>query len=99
MKPKKAPAKSKGKAKAKSQTDDHDSVVPTPKANGKVKAEFKNTIPDDATAGSAQYAKSEKLIVPVDEAFPFNGYVYIDNSSRIIYVNNLSFIHSSVSSC
>ena len=89
VKPKKAPAKAKGKTKVKAQDDDVDTDLPTPKANGKAKTEFKTTIPEDATAGSAQYAKAERLVVPVDETCPFNGQVYID-SDGIIYDASLN---------
>lgn len=91
--PKKAPAKSKGKGKAKPQNDEVDSVVSTTNSKAKAEAEPKYTIPEDATAGSAQYAKAEKLIVPVDETCPFNGHVYID-SNGIIYVSCSSSVMS-----
>ena len=83
------PRRRQFKAKVKAQDDDVDTDLPTPKANGKAKTEFKTTIPEDATAGSAQYAKAERLVVPVDETCPFNGQVYID-SDGIIYDASLN---------
>ncbi|EME48380.1 hypothetical protein DOTSEDRAFT_67440, partial [Dothistroma septosporum NZE10] len=65
----------------------------------KVKAEQDQTAADDSdlpvtfndssnvkeNPGRAQYAKAEKLVVPVDEACTYNGRVYVDSSSGIIY--------------
>lgn len=96
-KPKQVPAKSKGKSKAKAiksepEDDGEEEVdVLAPKANGKVKSksEPKNAIPENATTGGAQFAKAEKLVIPVDEECSYNGRVYVDDSTGIIYVGDL----------
>lgn len=83
VKPKKESGKSKGKASSKSEAS----------ADGEANGNFqqqKKAAGNDATAGSAQYAKIDRLIVPVDETCLFNGNVYIDGSTGIIYVRVLS---------
>lgn len=83
VKPKKESGKSKGKASSKSEAP----------ADGKANGNFqqqKKAAGNDATAGSAQYAKIDRLIVPVDETCLFNGHVYVDGSTGIIYVRVLS---------
>ncbi|KAK4634016.1 Poly [ADP-ribose] polymerase 2 [Fulvia fulva] len=72
---KKAPPKRKTKAtKDEIIADDSDAPVTfNDKVNGK------------DTAGQAQYAKAEKLIIPVDEACPHSGRVFVDSKSGIIY--------------
>ncbi|GIZ37216.1 hypothetical protein CKM354_000067000 [Cercospora kikuchii] len=97
-KPKQVPAKSKGKSKAKAiksepEDDGEEEVdVSAPKANGKVKSksEPKNAIPENATTGGAQFAKAEKLVIPVDEECSYNGRVYVDDSTGIIYDASLN---------
>lgn len=83
VKPKKESGKSKGKASSKSEAP----------ADGEANGNFqqqKKAAGNDATAGSAQYAKIDRLIVPVDETCLFDGHVYVDGSTGIIYVRVLS---------
>lgn len=97
VKSKQLPAKPKGKSKAKAiksepEDDEEEEVdVSAPKANGKAKSksEPKNAIPENATTGDAQFAKAEKLVIPVDEDCSYNGRVYVDDSTGIIYVGDL----------
>ncbi|KAF2212952.1 hypothetical protein CERZMDRAFT_40236 [Cercospora zeae-maydis SCOH1-5] len=95
--PTKAPAQSKGKSnaaviKAEPGDDDEDVDISTPKANGKAKSksESKNAIPDNATTGGAQFAKAERLVIPVDEMSTYSGRVYVDDSTGIIYDASLN---------
>lgn len=83
VKPKKESGNSKGKASSKSE------APADGKANGNSQQQ-KKAAGNDATAGSAQYAKIDRLIVPVDETCLFNGNVYVDGSTGIIYVRVLS---------
>lgn len=77
VKPKKESGKSKGKASSKSEAP----------ADGEANGNFQQ---QKKAAGSAQYAKIDRLIVPVDETCLFNGHVYVDGSTGIIYVRVLS---------
>ncbi|KAI5359132.1 putative poly(ADP-ribose) polymerase, regulatory domain, WGR domain, WGR domain superfamily [Septoria linicola] len=93
VKPKKAPAKSKAKGKAAKldlSDDEKELAVSSTKASGISKTESKKSIPDSAITGNAQYAKAEKLVIPVDEECQFNGRVYVDDSTGIIYDASLN---------